>query len=93
VNTTRKAGALRPDDLIEVEHHQHAEGQHEDGTHCCGGWAVGGAVVDETDKARVACDGIAVVGWHDADHPSVSGVMVVGAHTKIPYRGHLQAAA
>lgn len=83
----KEAGKLRPGDLIQVEHHEH------DGPPCCGKWDIKAAVVDETDKASVACDGIAVIGWHDEDHPTCCGVMVVGASTKIPYRGHQQAAA
>ena len=81
---TREAGDLVPGDLIEVEHQEH------DGPPCSGCWTVKTAIVDQVDVALVACDGKAVVGWHDQDHPTCCGVMSVGAHTRVPYRGREQ---
>ena len=87
MTATREAADLAEGDLIEVEHSKH------DGPPCSGCWTVKTAVVDEVDKASVACDGIAVVGWHDQNHPTCCGVMVVGAHTRVAYRGHEHQAA
>ena len=77
--TSKEAGKLIPGDLIDVEHHEH------DGPPCTGDWCVEAVVVDEVDKARVAADKIAVVGWHDPEHPTVCGVFHVPASTRIPY--------
>jgi hypothetical protein len=82
--TGKEAGKLQPGDLIQVAHHDH------DGPPCCGDWCVEAAIVDEVDAARVTADKIAVVGWHDADHPNVCGVFHVPASTRIPF---LRAAA
>ena len=82
-DSDKKAGTLRPDDVIRVGHH------HEDGPPCCCNWDVAVAVVDQTYGA----DGLIVVGWHDATAPAICGVFAVDPATLIPYLGHVQADA
>lgn len=78
--TTRRAGSLRPDDRIHVEH------QHEPGTPCYCRWETD-AVVDT--KRLVA--GLIAVEWHTEG--GTTGITVVNPDTRIRFLGHFQAAA